>query len=77
MLLHYTIMLSFCCCFFFFASWGLLSVICSLSCQAHWHFPEEETDFLLVQEVIRVARSLRAQCGLVKEKPVSKSAAQK
>uniref|UniRef100_A0A3B4ZFC4 Valine--tRNA ligase, mitochondrial n=1 Tax=Stegastes partitus TaxID=144197 RepID=A0A3B4ZFC4_9TELE len=37
---------------------------------AHWHFPEEEKDFLLVQKVIRVARSLRAQCGLNKEKPV-------
>ncbi|XP_072226905.1 valine--tRNA ligase, mitochondrial isoform X2 [Leuresthes tenuis] len=37
---------------------------------AHWHFPEEEKDFLLIQEVIRVARSLRAQCGLTKEKPV-------
>uniref|UniRef100_A0A672Z1P7 Valine--tRNA ligase n=1 Tax=Sphaeramia orbicularis TaxID=375764 RepID=A0A672Z1P7_9TELE len=36
---------------------------------AHWHFPEEERDFLLVQEVIRVARSLRAQCGITKEKP--------
>ncbi|XP_070702289.1 valine--tRNA ligase, mitochondrial isoform X2 [Pempheris klunzingeri] len=36
---------------------------------AHWHFPEEERDFLLVQEVIRVARSLRAQCGMTKEKP--------
>ncbi|XP_041868178.1 valine--tRNA ligase, mitochondrial isoform X2 [Melanotaenia boesemani] len=36
----------------------------------HWHFPEEEKDFLLVQEVIRVARSLRAQRGLTKEKPV-------
>uniref|UniRef100_A0A3Q2YLS8 valine--tRNA ligase n=1 Tax=Hippocampus comes TaxID=109280 RepID=A0A3Q2YLS8_HIPCM len=35
----------------------------------HWHFPEEERDFLLVQEVTRVARSLRAQCGLTKEKP--------
>ncbi|XP_018551025.1 valine--tRNA ligase, mitochondrial isoform X2 [Lates calcarifer] len=35
----------------------------------HWHFPEEERDFLLVQEVIRVARSLRAQCGMTKEKP--------
>lgn len=43
------------------------------SCQAHWHFPEEERDFLLVQEVIRVARSLRAQCGMTKEKPASKS----
>ncbi|KAJ3609329.1 hypothetical protein NHX12_023852, partial [Muraenolepis orangiensis] len=30
---------------------------------AHWHAPEEETDFLLIQEVVRVARSLRAQCG--------------
>ncbi|XP_037329260.2 valine--tRNA ligase, mitochondrial isoform X1 [Pungitius pungitius] len=36
---------------------------------AHWHFPEEEKDFLLVQEVIRVARSLRAQCAMTKEKP--------
>ncbi|XP_054462688.1 valine--tRNA ligase, mitochondrial isoform X2 [Anoplopoma fimbria] len=36
---------------------------------AHWHFPAEERDFLLVQEVIRVARSLRAQCGMTKEKP--------
>ncbi|XP_029299052.1 valine--tRNA ligase, mitochondrial isoform X2 [Cottoperca gobio] len=36
---------------------------------AHWHFPEEERDFLLVQEVIRVARSLRAQCGMTKERP--------
>uniref|UniRef100_A0A672Z1F2 Valine--tRNA ligase, mitochondrial n=1 Tax=Sphaeramia orbicularis TaxID=375764 RepID=A0A672Z1F2_9TELE len=40
---------------------------------AHWHFPEEERDFLLVQEVIRVARSLRAQCGITKEKPASES----
>ncbi|TMS18393.1 Valine--tRNA ligase, mitochondrial [Larimichthys crocea] len=36
---------------------------------AHWNFPETERDFLLVQEVIRVARSLRAQCGMTKEKP--------
>ncbi|XP_071389983.1 valine--tRNA ligase, mitochondrial, partial [Centroberyx affinis] len=36
---------------------------------AHWHFPEEERDFPLVQEVVRVARSLRAQCGVTKEKP--------
>lgn len=36
---------------------------------AHWHFPDEERDFLLVQEVIRAARSLRAQCGMTKEKP--------
>lgn len=36
---------------------------------AHWHFAEEERDFLLVQEVIRVARSLRAQCGVTKAKP--------
>ncbi|XP_026155453.1 valine--tRNA ligase, mitochondrial isoform X2 [Mastacembelus armatus] len=36
---------------------------------SHWHFPEEERDFLLVQEVVRVARSLRAQCGMTKEKP--------
>ncbi|XP_029919091.1 valine--tRNA ligase, mitochondrial isoform X2 [Myripristis murdjan] len=36
---------------------------------AHWHFPEEERDFSLVQDVVRVARSLRAQCGMAKEKP--------
>ncbi|XP_061597128.1 valine--tRNA ligase, mitochondrial [Cololabis saira] len=36
---------------------------------AHWHFPEEEEGFLLVQEVVRVARSLRAQCGVTKERP--------
>ncbi|KAM9340530.1 valine--tRNA ligase, mitochondrial [Symphorus nematophorus] len=36
---------------------------------AHWHFPEEERDFLLVREVIRVARSLRVQCGMTKERP--------
>ncbi|KAM7383692.1 hypothetical protein PAMA_011175 [Pampus argenteus] len=35
---------------------------------AHWHFPDEERDFPLVQEVVRVARSLRAQCGMTKEK---------
>ncbi|MED6284605.1 hypothetical protein CHARACLAT_020779, partial [Characodon lateralis] len=37
---------------------------------AHWYFPEEEKDFLLVQDVIRITRFLRAQCGLTKEKPV-------
>ncbi|XP_074542457.1 valine--tRNA ligase, mitochondrial isoform X2 [Halichoeres trimaculatus] len=37
--------------------------------QAHWSFPEEERDFMLVQDVIREARSLRAQCGLTREKP--------
>lgn len=52
-----------CVCLFFF----YLSIL-----QAHWNFPETERDFLLVQEVIRVARSLRAQCGMTKEKPVSK-----
>ncbi|XP_038141847.1 valine--tRNA ligase, mitochondrial isoform X1 [Cyprinodon tularosa] len=36
----------------------------------HWYFPEVERDFLLVQDIIRTARSLRAQCGLTKEKPV-------
>ncbi|XP_067111873.1 valine--tRNA ligase, mitochondrial [Osmerus mordax] len=36
---------------------------------AHLHFPQEEADFTVVQEVIRVARSLRAQCGITKEKP--------
>uniref|UniRef100_A0A8C4ZSZ6 Valine--tRNA ligase, mitochondrial n=1 Tax=Gadus morhua TaxID=8049 RepID=A0A8C4ZSZ6_GADMO len=35
----------------------------------HWHSPEEESHFLLVQEVVRVARSLRAQCGMTKERP--------
>uniref|UniRef100_A0A665VAX5 Valine--tRNA ligase, mitochondrial n=1 Tax=Echeneis naucrates TaxID=173247 RepID=A0A665VAX5_ECHNA len=39
---------------------------------AHWHFHEEERDFLLVQEVIRTARSLRAQSGMTNEKPASK-----
>ncbi|KAM9307073.1 valine--tRNA ligase, mitochondrial isoform 2-T2 [Pholidichthys leucotaenia] len=50
----------------------LQSYPCSLQL-AHWHFPEEERDFLLIQEVIRVARSLRAQCGLTKEKPCGRS----
>lgn len=36
---------------------------------AHWHFPTEERDFLLVQEVVRLARSLRAQSGITKDKP--------
>ncbi|MBN3299897.1 SYVM protein, partial [Amia calva] len=36
---------------------------------AHWHFPEEEANFLLVQEVVRVARSLRSQYRLTKERP--------
>lgn len=36
---------------------------------AHWRFPEEEQDFLLVLEVVRVARSLRARCGMTKERP--------
>uniref|UniRef100_A0A8C5FXM2 Valine--tRNA ligase, mitochondrial n=1 Tax=Gadus morhua TaxID=8049 RepID=A0A8C5FXM2_GADMO len=31
----------------------------------------EESHFLLVQEVVRVARSLRAQCGMTKERPDS------
>ncbi|CAL8297187.1 unnamed protein product [Lota lota] len=35
----------------------------------HWHSPEEEAGFLLIQEVVRVARSLRAQCGMTKERP--------
>ena len=43
----------------------------STSCQEHWHSPEEESHFLLVQEVVRVARSLRAQCGMTKERPDS------
>ncbi|XP_053719802.1 valine--tRNA ligase, mitochondrial isoform X1 [Synchiropus splendidus] len=36
---------------------------------AHCHSPAVEQDFQLVQEVVRVARSLRAQCGLTKERP--------
>lgn len=46
---------------------------CSFTCfpQGHWYFPEEETDFPLVQEVVRVARSLRAQCHMTKERPDS------
>ncbi|XP_061110480.1 valine--tRNA ligase, mitochondrial isoform X2 [Conger conger] len=35
----------------------------------HWHFPQEEADFSLVQEVVRVTRSLRAQCHLTKARP--------
>ncbi|KAA0710630.1 Valine--tRNA ligase, mitochondrial [Triplophysa tibetana] len=35
----------------------------------HWYFPEEEADFSLAQEVVRVARLLRAQCQMTKEKP--------
>ncbi|XP_076864558.1 valine--tRNA ligase, mitochondrial isoform X2 [Brachyhypopomus gauderio] len=35
----------------------------------HWQFPQEETDFPLVQEVVRVARSLRAQCHITKDRP--------
>ncbi|XP_063041329.1 valine--tRNA ligase, mitochondrial [Engraulis encrasicolus] len=33
-----------------------------------WDFPQEEADFELAQEVIRVARLLRAQCHMTKEK---------
>ncbi|KAG9279630.1 valine-tRNA ligase, mitochondrial [Astyanax mexicanus] len=36
---------------------------------AHWHFPQEEADFPLVQEVVRVARALRAQYHITKERP--------
>ncbi|XP_069054704.1 valine--tRNA ligase, mitochondrial isoform X2 [Lepisosteus oculatus] len=35
----------------------------------HWRFPQEEADFLSVQEVVRVARSLRAQYQLSKARP--------
>uniref|UniRef100_A0A673HAN7 Valine--tRNA ligase, mitochondrial n=1 Tax=Sinocyclocheilus rhinocerous TaxID=307959 RepID=A0A673HAN7_9TELE len=35
----------------------------------HWCFPKEEADFSLVEEVVRVARLLRAQCQLTKERP--------
>lgn len=37
--------------------------------QEHWYFPKEEADFSLVQEVVRVARLLRAQCQMTKERP--------
>ncbi|KAH0630413.1 hypothetical protein JD844_013423 [Phrynosoma platyrhinos] len=36
---------------------------------AHWCHPEEEANFLLVQEVIRVVRSLRATYQLTKARP--------
>lgn len=35
----------------------------------HWYFPKEDADFTLVQEVVRVARLLRAQCQITREKP--------
>ncbi|XP_051991627.1 valine--tRNA ligase, mitochondrial-like isoform X1 [Xyrauchen texanus] len=35
----------------------------------HWYFPKEEADFTLVQEVVRVARVLRAQCQMTKKRP--------
>uniref|UniRef100_A0A4W4GSG5 Valine--tRNA ligase n=1 Tax=Electrophorus electricus TaxID=8005 RepID=A0A4W4GSG5_ELEEL len=35
----------------------------------HWQFPQEEVDFPLVKEVVRVARSLRAQYHITKERP--------
>uniref|UniRef100_A0A8C6WTZ7 Valine--tRNA ligase, mitochondrial n=1 Tax=Neogobius melanostomus TaxID=47308 RepID=A0A8C6WTZ7_9GOBI len=38
---------------------------------ARWHFPDEERDFLWVQDVVRVTRSLRAQSGVTKKKPTS------
>uniref|UniRef100_A0A8C9U3V5 Valine--tRNA ligase, mitochondrial n=1 Tax=Scleropages formosus TaxID=113540 RepID=A0A8C9U3V5_SCLFO len=39
----------------------------------HWYFPQEEADFPFVQDVIRVARTLRSQCCMTKAKPDSKS----
>ncbi|XP_023665597.1 valine--tRNA ligase, mitochondrial [Paramormyrops kingsleyae] len=36
---------------------------------SHWHFPQEEGDFAFVQEVVRVARGLRTQCHMTKERP--------
>ncbi|XP_042300201.1 valine--tRNA ligase, mitochondrial-like [Sceloporus undulatus] len=36
---------------------------------AHWCHPEEEANFLLVQEVVRVVRSLRATYQLTKARP--------
>lgn len=42
------------------------------SSQSHWHSPEVEQDFELVQDLVRVARSLRAQCGLTKQRPPSR-----
>lgn len=47
--------------------WKYLSF--SFLSQEHWYFPKEEADFSLVQEVVRVARLLRAQCQMTKEKP--------
>ncbi|XP_018609964.2 valine--tRNA ligase, mitochondrial isoform X2 [Scleropages formosus] len=35
----------------------------------HWYFPQEEADFPFVQDVIRVARTLRSQCCMTKAKP--------
>ncbi|KAI1902449.1 hypothetical protein AGOR_G00044870 [Albula goreensis] len=35
----------------------------------HWHFPQEESDFTFIQEVVRVTRSLRAQCHMTKARP--------
>ncbi|KAJ6652878.1 hypothetical protein lerEdw1_010536 [Lerista edwardsae] len=36
---------------------------------AHWSHPEEEVNFLLVQEVVKVVRSLRAAYQLTKARP--------
>ncbi|KAK1155281.1 valine--tRNA ligase, mitochondrial isoform X1 [Acipenser oxyrinchus oxyrinchus] len=36
---------------------------------AHWNSPEEEANFLFVQEVVRVVRSLRAEYQLTKARP--------
>uniref|UniRef100_H3CK65 Valine--tRNA ligase, mitochondrial n=1 Tax=Tetraodon nigroviridis TaxID=99883 RepID=H3CK65_TETNG len=43
----------------------------STSQLAHWHFPAVEQDFELVQDLVRVARSLRAQCGMTQERPAA------
>ncbi|MGH0154450.1 UNVERIFIED_CONTAM: hypothetical protein FKN15_027064, partial [Acipenser sinensis] len=36
---------------------------------AHWNSPEEEANFLFIQEVVRVVRSLRAEYQLTKARP--------
>ncbi|XP_078073632.1 valine--tRNA ligase, mitochondrial-like [Mustelus asterias] len=44
--------------------WRLFSLL-----QPDWNYPQEELDFLLVQEVIRVVRAVRADYQLTKARP--------
>uniref|UniRef100_A0A8D0HF34 Valine--tRNA ligase, mitochondrial n=1 Tax=Sphenodon punctatus TaxID=8508 RepID=A0A8D0HF34_SPHPU len=46
----------------------------SASQLVHWHHPEEEANFLLVQEVVRTARALRATYQLTKARPTGEEA---